>query len=132
MRITLLSVVALLLIPVTAHAGKPLGEWTVTRYYTPVPGQERYYNGWARNAGVCKVSNLYYAAPTSVRKGDYAAELCMQGSGDEFVTADGTDLHDAAPFTVAACPPQYMCGRASVTSGIKTSSLRRAVFYPFT
>ena len=105
---TLLVVVALLWPPSIAYAGEALGQWKVTRYYTPVEGQERYYNGWARNAGTCKVSNLYYAPYGGVRKGSYTAEKCMQGSGDIFVTADGTDLHDVKPFTVAACPRSYL------------------------
>ncbi len=91
-----------------AHAGEDLGAWKVTRYYTPIEGQERYYNGWARNAGTCKTSNLYYAPYKGKRLGDYSAEACMQGSGDLFITADGTDLHDVTPFSVAACPRKYL------------------------
>lgn len=108
---SLLAVVAFLwfvLSPSVAYAGQDLGTWKVTRYYTPVEGQERYYNGWARNAGTCRISNLYYTPYAGVRTGDYTAELCMNGSGDYFTTADGTDLHNEKPFTVAACPSRYL------------------------
>lgn len=104
----LLSVVAFVSFIQTAHAGEPLGVWSVTRYYTPVEGQERYYNGWKQNAGTCKTANLYYAPYRGHYKGSYSAEACMQGQGDIFVTADGTDLRSQEPFTVAACPPKYL------------------------
>ncbi len=105
---TLLMVVAFLSITPIAHAGDYLGQWKVTRYYTPVEGQERYYNGWARNAGTCRIANLYYAPYGGKRAGSYTAELCMNGSGDAFTTADGTNLHDVKPFSVAACPKKYL------------------------
>lgn len=104
---TLLVVVAFLSFIQTAHAGEPLGVWNVTRYYTPVEGQERYYNGWTRNVGRCNVANLYYAPYGGKYKGSYSAEACMQGQGDIFITADGTDLRTQEPFTVAACPVRY-------------------------
>ena len=117
MRFKLLFALALLLLPFTAYAGTDLGLWKVTRYYTPVEGQQRYYNGWARNAGTCKVSNLYYAPYGGARVGNYTAELCMQGSGDYFTTADGTDLHYEEPMTIAACPRKYL-GRTLFISEI--------------
>ena len=108
MKRTLLALVAFLWMLPAAHAGQSLGQWKVTRYYTPVEGQERYYNGWARNAGTCRVSNLYYAPYDGRRTGSYSAEACMQGSGDLFITADGTDLHNESPLSVAACPRRYL------------------------
>lgn len=114
---SLLAVVAFLgFIPI-AHAGTDLGLWTVTRYYTPVEGQERYYNGWARNVGTCRISNLYYAPYGGARAGSFTAEQCMQGDGDGFTTADGTDLHDVSPLTIAACPRRYL-GRTIFVSMI--------------
>ncbi len=104
----LLTVAAFLLFIPTAFAGKDLGKWTVTRYYTPIPGQERYYNGWRQNEGTCRTSNLYYAGYGAKRKGSYSAEACMNGSGDLFITADGTDLRTQEPLSVAACPKKYL------------------------
>ncbi len=105
---TLLCVVLFFILTPIAYAGDDLGNWIVTRYYTPVPGQEHYYNGWSKNEGVCKISNLYYIGHGAKRMGDYTAEMCMQGSGDIFKTADGTDLHYAVPFSVGACSKQYL------------------------
>lgn len=105
---TLLAVVAFLSFIHTAHAGEPLGVWNVTRYYTPVEGQERYYNGWKQNVGDCKTANLYYVPYGSKSKGNYSAELCMQSDGEPFHTADGTDLRTQQPLTVAACPRKYL------------------------
>jgi 3D (Asp-Asp-Asp) domain-containing protein len=104
----ILVVVAFLSFLPTAHAGESLGTWKVTRYYTPVEGQERYYNGWSKNVGECKTANLYYAPYGGKYKGSYSAEACMQGQGDIFTTADGTDLRSQEPFTVAACPRKYL------------------------
>lgn len=92
----------------SAHAGEPLGVWKVTRYYTPEPGQARYYNGWKQNPGQCATKNLYFAGYGGKRTGDYSAEACMQGQGDIFKTADGTDLRTQKPLTVAACPRGYL------------------------
>jgi len=104
---TLLLVAAFLITADNAHAGDFLGIWSVTRYYTPVEGQERYYNGWARNVGVCKISNLYYAPYGGKMKGDYKAEICMQSDGEPFHTADGTDVRNVTPLSIAACPLAY-------------------------
>lgn len=98
-----------LLLPQTVLAGVPLGRWKVTRYYTPVAGQDRYYNGWKKGRkGQCATVNLYFAPYNGERKGDYGAEKCMQGQGDVFVTADGTDVRTQEPFTIAACPPKFL------------------------
>lgn len=104
----LLAVVAFSLFAPLAHAGQPLGVWNVTRYYTPVEGQEHYYNGWKRNVGNCKTANLYYAPYGGKHRGSYSAEICMQSDGEPFHTADGTDLRTQEPFTVAACPRKYL------------------------
>lgn len=109
MRFKLLLAAVLLCLPLTAYAGTDLGMWKVTRYYTPVEGQDHYYNGWKDGTDrTCKVSNLYYAGYGAKRTGDYSAEACMQGSGDLFITADGTDLRTVDPYSVAACPAQYL------------------------
>lgn len=105
---TLLAVVAFLSLTPIAHAGIPLGTWKVTRYYTPVEGQDRYYNGWKQNVGDCNTKNLYYAPYGGRYKGSYTAEACMQGQGDIFITADGTDLRTQEPLTVAACDQRYL------------------------
>lgn len=104
----LLAVVAFLSFIQTAHAGESLGVWRVTRYYTPVEGQERYYNGWKQNTGICKTANLYYVPYGGKQKGSYSAEICMQSDGEAFYTADGTDLRTQEPLTVAACPRKYL------------------------
>ncbi len=99
----------MLSIPTLCFAGEDLGDWSITRYYTPVPGQERYYNGWSQNYGKCATKNLYYIGyGDDKHTGDYEAEACMQGSGDIFITADGTNLRDSKPFTIAACPRMYL------------------------
>lgn len=108
----------LLLIPSLCFAGEDLGDWNITRYYTPVPGQERYYNGWSQNYGKCATKNLYYIGYNDTDyKGDYEAEACMQGQGDIFVTADGTNLKDSRPYSIAACP-RNMLGQTLHIEGI--------------
>lgn len=104
----ILMVVAFLITTPVALAGEDLGTWNVTRYYTPLPNQERYYNGWKQNVGACKIANLYYAPYGGKYRGSYSAELCMQSDGDPFYTADGTDVRHAEPFTIAACPRRYL------------------------
>ena len=56
----------------------------LSRYYTPVPDQERYY------------------------RDSYEADFAVNCHGDCFKTACGIDLRNVQPFTVAACPPEYM------------------------
>lgn len=92
----------------TAHAGTDLGIWHITRYYTPVEGQDQYYNGWKQNIGQCATKNLYYIPYKGKSKGSYTAEACMNGQGNIFLTADGTDLRTQKSATVAACPPKYL------------------------
>ena len=108
LRALLTLVVAFLLLPETALAGQDLGVWKVTRYYSPLPDQERYYNGWKANPGVCKTSNLYYAPYGGKYAGSYSAELCMQSDGEPFFTADGTDVREEEPFAIGACARQYL------------------------
>ena len=108
MQRMLLSVALFLFAPTVALAGSPLGVWHVSRYYTPVEGQEQYYNGWARNEGQCATKNLYYIPYKGKSRGSYSAEACMNGQGDVFKTADGTDLRTAKAASLAACPPSYL------------------------
>lgn len=54
--------------------------WSVTRYYTPLPGQKRYYHG------------------------SYEADFKINCQGDCFVTASGYRLTSADAYKVAACP----------------------------
>ncbi len=68
--------------------------WNISRYYTPVPGQTRYY-----------------------RK-TYEEDFAVNCQGDCFKTADGFDLHDAKPMTVAACPPEFKLGTRLHIEGI--------------
>lgn len=66
--------------------GEDLGVWTITRYYTPVRGQERYY------------------------RDSYEADFQVNCQGDCFVTADGTNIKEKKPLTVLACPPELKFG----------------------
>ena len=91
-----------------AHAGEYLGEWRITRYYTPVAGQAHYFNGWKGDDRTCKTANLYYIGAGSRDPGSYTADLCMQSSGDPFITADGTNLRHEEPGRVVACPRAYL------------------------
>lgn len=97
---------------------KDTGTWTVTRYYTPVEGQERYLNGWKVTGQGCSTKNLYYNPIGSPWKGSYTADICMQGQNDHFTTADGTNLAYAEPFTVLACP-RDMLGRKFIVEGFE-------------
>lgn len=60
--------------------------WNVSRYYTPVAGQQRYYNG------------------------SFERDLRINCSGDCLVTADGYRLTEADAYKVAACPPEIPLG----------------------
>lgn len=80
----------------------------VTRYYTPEEDQPRYYNEWKQNPGICAVSNLSYVGYGDRRTGSYSAEVCMNGQGNKYITADGTDLRFVGPLTVAACPREML------------------------
>ncbi len=41
---------------------------------------------------------------------EYKMDFAVNCQGDCFVTADGTDLHNAKPLTVLACPPELKHG----------------------
>lgn len=68
--------------------------YSVSRYYTPIPGQLKYY------------------------RDTYEQDFKVNCSGDCFKTADGFDLHGAAPMTVAACPPEIPLGTKLHVEGI--------------
>jgi 3D (Asp-Asp-Asp) domain-containing protein len=70
--------------------------WSITRYYTPVPGQLKYY-----------------------RK-TYEEDFQVNCSGDCFVTSDGTRLTPDMAFKVAACPPEMPFGTKIDIQGIGT------------
>lgn len=72
--------------PVAPVATDP-AVWGISRYYTPIPGQAKYY-----------------------RPGGYEADFKVNCSGDCFKTADGTDLHEVKAFSIAACPPTMKMG----------------------
>lgn len=73
--------------------------FNVTRYYTPVAGQLRYYKG-----------------ADGVKS--FQADFEVNCHGDCFSTADETDLHHAEPMTVAACPPEYPFGTKFYIEGM--------------
>lgn len=68
--------------------------WSITRYYTPVPGQIRYY-----------------------RK-TYEEDFKVNCSGDCFVTASGYRLKPEDSFKIAACPPEIPFGTKVDIQGI--------------
>lgn len=61
--------------------------FNITRYYTPTPGQPKYF----RNT--------------------YEEDFKVNCSGDCLVTASGYRLKEEDAFKVAACPPQYKFGQ---------------------
>lgn len=79
-----------------------LGEiWSISRYYSPVAGQTKYYSG-------------DYLKDVKVNCGlnpDGTPSDCLH-------TADGTDISKAAPFTIAACPPELPFGTRLQIEGI--------------
>ena len=68
--------------------------WNITRYYTPVPGQLRYY-----------------------RK-TYEEDFEINCQGDCFVTTNGYRLKAEDSFKVAACPPEVKFGTRIEIEGI--------------
>lgn len=70
--------------------------WQVTRYYTPVENQQRYY------------------------RDSYEADFKVNCSGDCLVTADGYRLKPEDAFKVAACPKEYAFGTRFEIEGIGT------------
>lgn len=132
-------------------------EFQVSRYYTPVQGQKRYYRTVtdqqfihvALAAGLVDElpgydgTEFWYSFSShpvpighnleeaddwfkdrpehreAIRKElEYMADFKINCSGDCFITADGTNLRDKAPMTVAACPPSYKFGQKIELDGI--------------
>lgn len=73
----------------------PIGEYSLSRYYTVVPGQRRYYLGKT-----------------------YAEDFKMNCSGDCFVTANGYKLSQKDEYKVAACPKTFKLGTILNIDGI--------------
>ena len=71
-----------------------LGEWNVSRYYTPVPNQPYYYGA------------------------SYEQDYNINCLNDCFKTAWGVDLRTVEPFSVVACPPEFPLGTKFVIEGI--------------
>ena len=64
-----------------------LGVYNISRYYTPIPNQTRYF-----------------------LKRTYEEDLKMNTSGDPYVTADGYRLSAKDTHKVIACPPPMDMG----------------------
>lgn len=64
----------------TERKKEDLGKWRITRYYTPVKGQKRYFGG------------------------SYASDFYVNCSGDCLVTASGYTLKAEDAYKVMACP----------------------------
>lgn len=90
-----------------AHAGEFIGTFKVTRYYVPEKGQYGYANGWIVYDGTCNYKNMYWNGYRNNGRGDYTADVCMNTSGDKYITADGTDVRYTETETIFACPKQY-------------------------
>lgn len=78
------------------HKAAPLPDdvWRITRYYSPIVGQPRYYMGKT------------YLEDVRMNCG-----LNKDGTaGDCYHTADGSDVRNYAPLTLAACPPSIPHG----------------------
>ena len=71
-----------------------LGEWNVSRYYTPVPDQPYYYGA------------------------SYEQDYSINCLNDCFKTAWGVDLRNVSPFSVVACPPEFSLGTKFIIEGI--------------
>ena len=63
-----------------------VGVWDVSRYYSPIPNQNRYYHG------------------------SYEEDFYWNCLGSCFHAAGGTDLRTVVPYTVAACPRELKLG----------------------
>lgn len=100
--------ITMLLFPSKAHAGEYLGEWNITRYYVPEKGQKGYANGWKVYDGTCNYKNMYWNGFLNNGRGDYTADVCMNTSGDKYITADGTDVRYTETETIFACPKKYL------------------------
>lgn len=102
-----------------------LGIYKITRYYTPMLNQERYLYEFKDRSKGCTPGNTRWLGYRSRVKGEYAADLCVNSSGDKFKTADGkTDLRLETPFRVAACPREMAFGTRLVVEGIGNVTCR--------
>jgi len=87
----------------------PAALWDVSKYYTPVPGQKKYF--WIFKDSQRSCEKMRWVGYNSRAKGEYAADHCMNCSGNCFKPADtSVDLRMETPFRVGACPPEYPLG----------------------
>lgn len=103
---------------ISSGGGTLLGIYRITRYYSPIPNQERYLYEFKNRDKGCVPGNMRWLGYRSRVKGEYAADLCVNSSGSAFKTADGTDLRLKTPFRVAACPREMAFGTRLVIEGI--------------
>lgn len=85
-----------------------LGAYDVSRYYTPVKDQERYFYAFKDSSRSCRRVGWVFGDKRA--RGEYAADLCINAQGDPFKTANGTDLRLQIPLRVVACPPELPMG----------------------
>lgn len=73
----------------------PIGEYNLSRYYTVVPGQRRYYLGRT-----------------------FEEDFKINCQGNCFITADGYHLSQKDEYKVVACPPDIKLGTTLHIEGI--------------
>lgn len=73
----------------------PIGEYSLSRYYTVVPGQRRYYLGRT-----------------------FEQDFKINCQGDCFKTANGYQLSQKDEYKVVACPPDIKLGTTLHIEGI--------------
>ena len=73
---------------------KSIGTWKITRYYTPVKGQKRYFIG------------------------NFSRDFRINCSGDCLVTANGYRLAEQDEYKAVACPPSLKFGTRLHIDGI--------------
>lgn len=78
------------------NAKEYIGEWGVSRYYTPVKGQEKYYG----------------------KAGTYEKDYKMNCQGDCLSTASGYMLAQKDEFKIVACPKNYELGSKFEIEGL--------------
>ena len=71
-----------------------IGEWKVSTYYTPVKGQDKYFNG------------------------SYDSDFYINCSGDCFVTASGYTLTEKDVKKIVACPSPFKFGTIFDIEGV--------------
>ena len=111
---------------------KPVEElyYDVSRYYSPVQGQERYYRDTYEQDAVVNC-NTYYVLRMEQGDGSVKEVRAYRGTklwreyGHLTVkrygcmnTADGTDLRKAAPYSIVACPPEIELGTRLHIEGV--------------